>query len=95
LKQHPPQLPALHPEHAPALHVCGVGHVWHWPPPWPHALSIVPATHWFPWQQPFGHVDASQMHCPPLHRWPVLHAALEPHVHSPLTQLSADVGLQG
>ncbi len=57
---------------------------------WEAYGSHVPAVP--PLQQPFGHDVASQMHTPPLHRWPAAHAGPVPHRHCPLVHALVVVG---
>jgi hypothetical protein len=85
--QHPPgQLDALQPE-PPAQawfeHVAPPTQVSQVLPPLPQALLAVPATHWPPLQQPFGHVEELQLawHAWPVHDSPVLQVS---HVAPPL-----------
>jgi hypothetical protein len=60
-------------------------------PPTPQApASVCPLKHCAPEQHP-AHERPSQMHWPPLQRWPSPHAAFAPHLQSPdvLSQVSA------
>ncbi len=87
-------LPAPH-MHAPcAEHASDViaSHRMHWPPPTPHCTSER-GWHTLPSQQPFGQLVASQVHTPPSHFWPLVHAAEAPHWQAPSAeQLSAREG---
>jgi hypothetical protein len=67
---------ALHEEHvAPAMP--------HW--------AAVGLTHWSPLQHPLRQLVASQMHAPPLQRWPGPQAAPPPQVQVPAVQPSVAV----
>jgi hypothetical protein len=57
-------------------------HVVHEPPSNPHAV-VEGMLHVVPVQQPPGHDVGSQMHVPPLHRWPVAHAPPAPQEQAP------------
>jgi hypothetical protein len=60
-----------------------------------HVAPAVPQVpnarvlHVAPSQQPSGHDVESQTHCPARQRWPVVHAALPPHVQAPAVHPSA------
>jgi hypothetical protein len=62
-----------------------------------HARPIVPqlvgesGMHVVPEQQPLGHDIGSQTQCPPMQRWPAVHAAPPPHVQAPPVHASAPV----
>jgi hypothetical protein len=77
------QLVLLHALHAPAVHVCGLAHVSHAPPPEPHEAGVSPGSHVGPEQHPLGHVFGLQAHTPPTQACPAAHAAPPPQVHTP------------
>lgn len=54
-------------------------------------LSSARVLHVVPSQHPSGHDVESQTHCPARQRWPVVHAALPPHVQAPAVHPSAAV----
>lgn len=92
-EQHPlAQLPALQPEHACPVHVCGEGQLWQSRPPTPHAVVAVPLSHTLPLQQPV-HVELSHTHWPPEHRCVGAHAGPVPQRQAPFAHASARVGL--
>lgn len=62
----------------------------HAPPPVPHAAVVLPGWQTLPWQQPLGHVEASQMKV----HWPLTHeslAAQAPQVLPPVPQAAFEV----
>lgn len=75
----PPHLhcPATHASAAPALHVV------HAAPPVPHAVSVLPAMHVEPLQQPLGQLAALQTHWPDTQRCVELHSLFEPQRQLP------------
>lgn len=81
---HAGPLPQPQPPSVPHALVRGlVEQLAHMPPPAPHAVVVVGLTHVVPEQHPPGQLVESQMHAPPLHRWPAPHAAFPPHLQTP------------
>ena len=61
----------------------------------PHAVTMFPAAHTFPLQQPLGQLVGLQTQAPATHACPVPQAGLVPHLQPPPAQLSEVAGSQG
>jgi len=90
-EQQPDMQLAMQPLQLPdAEQVCGVGHDWHAPPPFPQAPAVSPGWQvWLASQQPSGHEVALQTHLPPEQICPAAQATAPPQVHAPAVQASA------
>jgi hypothetical protein len=90
--------PAAHAPLVPQVHVPAELQVSPVVPQSMHDAPLVPQVavplvrHTSPSQQPVAQLVASQMHFPPEHRWPAVHAAPVPHLHAPAAQVSAVAG---
>jgi len=81
------QFDELHPLQAPALHVCGLGHIAHAAPPEPQSPGVLPGSHLLlASQHPIGHELAVHLQLPPEHAWPGAQAPPAPHVQVPAAE---------
>jgi hypothetical protein len=70
-----------HVPHTPFVQKSPGGQGAHARPAVPHAVASPPVLHVAPSQHPVLHDVASQMQCPPEHRWPVAQAGPDPQRH--------------
>jgi hypothetical protein len=69
-------------------------HAAHAAPFEPHCVIVGVPTHELPTQHPVAHDVASHTHAPATHLEPVEQAPLKPQRQVPLSQLSAELGVQ-
>ncbi len=92
-EQHPlGHVVALHP-HAPAMHFCIMGQVWHAAPALPQFVSELPGRQLFPEQQPL-HEVLSHRHTPIEQCCPLEHCGPPPQVQVPLEEQPSAFALQ-